>query len=263
MPELVITTSRKPNPDIASRVEHWSRTLGATAVPRRERNIQTICREEGVRGVLIVQDDRAIYYEPAGGIEYFFHPNLAAVRIRNIKHGAPDHMVEAMDLQPGDEVLDCTMGRAADAIICAHVVGEAGRVVAIEKVPVLAHLTIEGLRAGEFVSESFTAVMRRIDARCADHNDFLPQCKAVSFDVVYFDPIFDQPLKKSQSMEDLRALSDRDDVTPGAVREAIRVARRCVVVKQRRGAGLCERLGITDIRGGKRSRVEYGVIPAE
>lgn len=219
-----------------------------------------ICREEGVPGALVVSGERATYYEPARGIEYFFHPNLASTRIRNLRSGQRDHMIEAMGLGPGDAVLDCTMGRASEAIICAHVVGAGGRVVAIEKAPIIAHLTIEGLREKEFVSEEFTATMRRVDARCADHSDFLPQCETDSFDVVYFDPIFERPVEKSESMEDLRALAATGGVGLDAVSEARRVARRCVVIKERRAGGLWERLGVSRTHGGKGSRVEYGVV---
>lgn len=259
---LVITTARKVSGDIMSRARHWGRLLDARVVPREGRSIEALCREEGVEGVLTVQAERVTYYEPRRGIEYFFHPNLAAMRIRNIERGATDHMVEAMDLGPGDEVLDCTMGRAADAIIAAHAVGETGRVVAIEKEPVIAHLTIEGLRSAWFVSDRFTAVMRRVDARCADYNDFLPSCAAKSFDVVYFDPLFHRPLDKSQSMEDLRALGHREDITLQTLQEALRVARRCVVIKQRQDTPLWAALGVTEIHGGRQSRVEYGVIRA-
>lgn len=260
MPPLVITTARKVSADVMSRARHWARLLDARVVARNGRSIEAICREEGVEGVLTVQAERVTYHEPGRDIEYFFHPNLAAMRIRNIERGAGDHMVEAMALRHGDEVLDCTMGRAADAIIAAFSVGETGHVVAVEKEPVIAHLTIEGLRTAWFVSERFTALMRRVDARCADYNDFLPACDADSFDVVYFDPVFHRPVEQSQSMEDLRALAHREEITPRTLRDALRVARRCVVIKQRQGTPLWEHLGVSEVHRGRRSRVEYGVI---
>ena len=213
-------------------------------------------------GVLVVEAGRTTYYEPAAGVEYFFHPNLASMRIHNLERGSVDHMVQAMSLGPGEEVLDCTMGRAADAIIAAYVVGETGRVVAVEKKPVIAHLTIEGLQKGEFVSKRFTAVMRRVDARCADYNDFLPACADNGFDVVYFDPIFHDPVQESQSMEGLRALAHTETVTGEVLDIARRVARRCVVIKQRHKTPLWEELGITVVHRGRQSRVEYGVAQA-
>jgi 16S rRNA G966 N2-methylase RsmD len=142
----------------------------------------------------------------------------------------------------------------------AWVVGETGRVVAIEKVPVIAWLTIEGLREREFVSERFTQTMRRVDARCADYNDFLPTCADDEFDVVYFDPVFHRPVEESESMKDLRDLAHKGGLTAEAVAQALRVARRCVVIKQRQETPLWKELGVTEIHGGPQSRVEYGVL---
>jgi len=223
--------------------------------------VETICADENVRGVLVIQEDRETYYQPGDRIEYFFHPNLAKMRVRNITKGGNDHLVGAMRLGPGDEVLDCTLGFASESIICAHVVGETGRVVGLESSPVLAYLAIEGLQRREFVSPRFTALMRRIEARQADYNEYLRDCEADTFDAVYFDPIFDEPLQKSESMAPLRALADKSPVSREAIDEAARVARRCVVIKQRQGTPLWEQFGITEVHGGKNSRVEYGVIP--
>lgn len=262
MRELVITTARHVRGDAGARAGRWAALLGAPLVARQGRSVEALCRQEDARGVLVVAADRDTYYEPAAGIEYFFHPNLASMRIRNLEGGRPDHLIAAMELQPEDQVLDCTLGRASDAILCAYVVGEAGRVVGIEKVPVIAHLTIQGLREGEFVSRRFTALMRRVEAICADYREFLPRCAPRSFDVVYFDPVFHQPIEESQSMSDLRALAHPETVGPEAVAEARRVARRCVVIKQRRGTGLWETLGVTRLHRGAQSRVEYGVICA-
>lgn len=262
MPDIVITTARKANPDIWRRAREWAQTLDAPVVPRLERSLSKLCREENARGVLVVTTEGEVYHEPATGVAYHFHPNLAALRIHNITSGGGDQMIEAMRLGPGDEVLDCTLGLGAEAIVCSHVVGGAGRVVGIEKVPIIAHLTIKGLKVGEFVSERFVRAMRRVQAHCADHREYLPQCEAGSFDVVYFDPIFDEPVPKSQSMEPLRAVADPSPLSKEALEEALRVARRCVVIKQRRGTRLWQELGVCELHSGGKSRVEYGVIDA-
>lgn len=276
-PRLVITTARRPTDEMLARADRWANWLAAPIIDRRGRSVTRLCREEKAEGVLVLQADRTIYFQPSAGIEYFFHPNLASVRIHNLLRGTGDHMVDAMRLQPGDEVLDCTLGRASDALICAHVVfGQApekadetddtatqqGRVVGIEKVPLLAYLTIDGLQNTSFVSKRFTALMRRIEAYCAGYEEFLAQCSKDSFDVVYFDPIFHAPVEESQSMEDLRALAHKHPLSEEAVENALRVARRCVVIKQRRETPLWDRLGVTETHGGKQSRVEYGVLPA-
>ena len=257
---LVVTTARKLTEASVAEAARWSQLLSAPVARRGGRSIEALCRDEQVSGVLVLGGDRPVYYEPAAGLEFFFHPNMAAVRVHTIQHGQPDHMIEAMQLAPGDAVLDCTMGRGADAILCAFVVGDSGRVLAIEKVPVIAHLTMEGLHTAEYGSRRLIAAMRRVHARRADYREFLPTCETATFDVVYFDPLFHEPVEQSESMASLRALAHRESVTSADVQAATRVARRRVVVKQRRGTPLWDELGITEVKGGKQSRVEYGVL---
>lgn len=262
MPDIIITTARADHPELAQRAQQWSQWLDAPVVLRNGRNLERLCTEHKARGVVVISAPRTTYYEPDNGVEYFFHPNLASVRIHNLRVGLGDQLVQAMELGPGDEVLDCTMGRASDCILCSSVVGESGRVVGVEKVPVIAYLTVEGLQRSHFVSDRFTALMRRIDARCADYNEFLPTCADKSFDVVYFDPPFHRPITESLSMADLRALAHKEAISEEAVQEALRVARRRVVIKQRRGTALWAALGVEEIHGGRCARVEYGVLRA-
>jgi hypothetical protein len=170
-------------------------------------------------------------------------------------------MVAAMGLQEGDQVLDCTLGRGTDAIVAAAVVGEQGRVLGLEVVPVLAALTADGL-AHVRQPRRIAVSARRIEVRCADYERCLPEYADASFDVVYFDPVFERPVEASDAMIPLRRLADKRRLTPEAVAQARRVARRRVVVKHNRNASLWEELGVTQFIVGRHSRVEYGIIEA-
>lgn len=221
-----------------------------------------LCQRYHVPAVLVVGPERVTYHEPETGLEYFFHPSMAKVRLHNCRRGHEDPMLRAMDLRENDSVLDCTLGRASDAMLCAWKVGPQGRVLGLEKSRILAELTIDGLRRYEDSSPRMTELLRRVEAVCADYNDYLPTCATGSFDIVYFDPIFHDPLEGSQAMAPLRALADSSPLSPAAVTEAQRVARRRVVIKQRRGTPLWNELGVSDILGAPKARVEYGIIPA-
>lgn len=41
-------------------------------------------------------------------------------------------MIQAMDLRPGDSILDYTLGQASDAIVTSYVAGKNGRAAGIE-----------------------------------------------------------------------------------------------------------------------------------
>ncbi len=260
MSDLVVTTSHKASGQQRSQARTWAERLTAPLVPRRGRSIAEVASDERVSGVLVVSDRPPVYHEPRRGIKYFFHPNMAKVHIHNIKAGRGDPMVKAMQLSGGDTVLDCTLGRGCDAIVASWVVGEAGKVAGVEQIPILAALTAYGLANYEIQPDDVAAAMRRIEVHQADYHDVLSETPSASFDVVYFDPIFDQPLDGSPAMDLLRALADERSVDTAAVREAQRVARRAVVIKQRRGSNYWEQLPfLFEIVAGSGSRIEYGV----
>ncbi len=263
MADLVVTTSRKVDAGRWAQAQDWAVWLEAALVPRSDRSLDDLTQEYTVTGVLVVGDDRVTYYEPARNLQYFFHPGMARRRLRNIESGRGDPMITAMQLRPGDTVLDGTLGRGTDATVASHVVGPAGRVVGLEKVPLLAWLTIEGLQHYEIKDAATREAMRRVEAYCADYTEFLPTQAEGSFDVVYFDPVFDQPLEGSSGMIPLRQIASDEPVTPKAIGQARRVARRCVVIKQRVGTALWEELPFefAFVSGGK-SRIEYGAVEA-
>ncbi len=265
MPQIIVTTSRKATGELHARAERWAERLRGRYVERRGRSIETIVNDESaeagqqIDGVVVVTPERVSYHAPQTGLEFFFHPNMARTRIHNIADGRGDPMITAMDLHEGDAVLDCTLGRAGDAIVVAHIVGDSGKVVGIEVVPVVAQLTIAGLAEYMDPSKAVTAAMRRIEAHEAGYQEFLPTCADGSFDVVYFDPIFDRPLTLSDAMAPLRAVADRSPLDPRTVTEALRVARRRVVIKQRKGTPLWETLKVDEVIAGPGSRIEYGI----
>ncbi len=262
MSSLVVTSSRNPDAHWRTDAPAWAERLGTRAVPRRDRSLATLAADEQVGGVLVIaRQQQPVYYEPARGVEYSFHPSMAKTRIHNLTVGRGDPMVTAMKLGPGDDVLDCTLGRGSDAIVASWIVGEAGQVVGTERVVVLAALAAHGLATYEIRPHDVAAAMRRIEVHRADYHDVLSESADGSFDVVYFDPIFAQPLEASPAMVPLRALADDQPVDVGALEQARRVARRAVVVKQRRGSNYWQGLPFAvEIVAGGNSRIEYGVI---
>ncbi len=262
MSSLVVTTSRNPDAQARGQAQNWAQRLDCRDVPRRQRSLAALVADEQVSGVLVVAGkQQPVYYEPARSLEYFFHPNMAKVRIHNLKTDRGDPMITAMKLGRGDSVLDCTLGRGSDAIVASWVVEEPGKVVGVEQMPVLAELSAHGLATYEISPHDIAAAMRRIEVHHADYQDFLRESSHRSFDVVYFDPIFDQPIEASRAMAPLRAIANDRPVAIGALEQARRVATRAVVIKQRRGSDYWQTLPFeAEIVAGGSSRIEYGVI---
>ena len=85
--------------------------------------------------------------------------------------------------------------------------------------------------------------MRRIEVRHSHHLDYLKSLPDQSVDIVYFDPMFREPITDSASINPLRHYANGEPLDAESVREAIRVARKTVVMKEARSSGEFERLG--------------------
>lgn len=242
--------------------EWWADRLGAEIVPRGRRTLAEVAEEHSAWGVLVIEAERVRFYVPSEGLEYFYHPGVARRRIRALVGGQGDPMVAAMGLQPGDRVLDCTLGRGTDATVAAFVVGPSGRVVGVESVPILAALTEHGLANFDSGDERVNEAMRRVEVVCADNAEFLAEVAPKAFDVIYFDPVFHQPVEKSSAMVPLRALADRRPLSIEVIKLAQRKAGRAVVVKQRRGTPMWQEAQPDRVVGGRHATVEYGVFLA-
>lgn len=274
---FVVTTTIRAGYEESRRAAALSHSLGCAYVPRGRRSLNDLCRQSKVEGAVVVSRERVVL--SYAGREFFFHPGLAKLRIREIMAGKTDQMVQAMDLRAGDRVLDCTLGLAADALVAGCVVGDGGRVIGLEAVPVVAmlvrcgleqHRFAHGAQAGgraaqhsRWVHGSIVSAGRRVEVQVADHREYLSASESDSFDVVYFDPMFRVPRYASSAMEPLRLLAEKAALDPGTVAEAVRVARRRVVLKERRDSPEFKRLGFQQVAGGRHSPVAYGVIEKE
>ncbi|MBO8127625.1 MAG: class I SAM-dependent methyltransferase [Peptococcaceae bacterium] len=258
MRSFIVTTSLGKQSEAVKQARWLSTELGVSYVPRGKDSLETLQEKYGVSGIVVVTNQKVCLF--SGGKRFFFHPDLAKVRIKGLRTGKTDQMVKAMDLRPGDEVLDCTLGLASDALVASYVVGDTGRVVGLEAVKLIAVLVRDGLQKYPARPADLAAAMHRIEVVWVDYNDFLRQLDDNSFDVVYFDPMFRCPVMTSDSMVPLRALADPRPLDAGSLREAYRVARKRVVFKERRGSPEFVRLGFNDVEGGKYASVAYGVL---
>jgi hypothetical protein len=254
----VTTILRDGDGSLARRAREISGLLNVPFLARNQRGTGEIIRSGGLHGLLVVGKKRLSYVYPGG--EFFFHPGMAKLRIKEILNGKTDQMIKALDLRRGDSVLDCTLGLGSDAIV-ASFMNEGGEITGLEKSPVVSLIVGEGLSTyGEDADQELIRAMRRIRVVCADYTPFLKSRPDRSVDIIYFDPMFRVPGKKSCAIEALRPLADCTPLSPEILLEALRVARRRVVIKEARSSPEFSRLGISRISGGKHSPVAYGIL---
>jgi len=262
----LVTTGRDPLPEQQETARRLARELGARLVERGQLSLRRLAQSDASGGagarrwVLVVERHRLTLH--AGGQELFFHPGMAASRIGRLLDGRPDPMVQAMELAAGDRVLDATLGLASDALVASFAVGARGQVVGVERVAVLAVLVREGLKSYPWPRPELAEAAARIQVVPSDHRSYLAELPPASFDVVYFDAMFHQPLSGSAAMAAWRAVASHEPVHPEALALARRVARRAVVLKDRRDSPRLDQLRPPVVRASRSSRVVYGVWPA-
>ncbi len=255
--DVVVTVGHKAKPEHFKLAREMAEKLGVPFSERGNTSLAALRERYGVSCVMVVKEKLVVDTE---GGELFFHPGMAHLRLKNLRHGERDHLMDAFGLVAGMRVLDCTLGMGADAIVESFGAGETGEVIALEQSPVVAALIAHGLQTAEGEHPMTVAAMRRVRVICADYLDFLRMQPDKSFDVVYFDPMFRHPFTESAGIHPLRFLADPRPVSEEAVDEARRVARCRVVLKESSKSGEFARLGFTEFEGGKYSNVRYGVM---
>jgi len=231
---VVITTDRKPSPEMLNEAKLLSKELGAPFVKRRNRTISSIKRDFK-RGVLVVNRDLTLTLHTLGGNKLFFHPGLFKIRLLNYIRSGSEALIDAMELREGERVLDCNLGLAQDALMAAFV--SKAQVVGLEKSRVIYEIVKRGLSsytpAGKLKVADFAFSL--VKPLWADNFTYLSSLPDNSYDVVYFSPMFIKPKWKDGVMMPFREVAVKDFLSEELLLEAERVARRRVVIKINKG----------------------------
>lgn len=227
--DAIVTTAGR-----AMALEHdamaIAKTIGGTYIPRRKRSVKALLKHYG-HPVIVVGTDRLSLYRPDEEEPFYFHPNSAMFRFKRVQNGEHDPLLDACQIKKGDRVLDCTLGLGSDAILLSHAIGEKGTLTALETEPLIAFIVDRGFIAYEVQDSELEAAMGRIDVHNTPFEPFLKALPDNSYDVVYFDPMFEQTIEASDGISTLRQNAHYSLLTKEAVREATRVATKRVVLK--------------------------------
>ncbi|SDX15904.1 Putative SAM-dependent methyltransferase [Marininema mesophilum] len=252
-----VTTIRKPRGKVQESAKELAHFLSAPYLPRNNLSMAQLYKRSGFAEAVIVGPEGAKWQDTEGK-GFFFHPNMAPIRVKELTHGGNDALIEASGIKAGDRVLDCTLGLGSDAIVAAHVVGEEGNVTGLESQPVVAALVSYGLKVYQLDSPRLLEAMHRVEVCYADYRHFLREMEDDSYDVVLFDPMFRQTVIGSTSLQALKMLANPAPLDSISVAEACRVAKRRVVLKERKISGEFERLGFRVVK--EASKFDFGII---
>lgn len=255
--QLIVTTTqsaaeREPLLDL------FLQDCGFPFVPRQRKGLELLMQEHQADGVIVWERQGPVLY--IENEKFFFHPSMAKNRIAFFrKMQTTDLLVKACQLQAGDSFLDCTLGMGADSIVASYFSGT-GRICGLEHQTAVACVIRWGMRLYGCRMPWLNEAIHRIEVFNQDYKTFLREQADQSFDIVYFDPMFQKPLLKSQPISPLRKLANHDPLQPDSVQEACRVARKRVVMKELSDGEELERLGFAILPGSRHNKLAYGAI---
>lgn len=256
---MFITTAGRTDQETIESANLAARKLHIPYVSRGKRSVKQIQEAENGEDCIVFGRNRLELYRFNQEHPFFFHPNLAMVRMKRIKKGENDPYLEAGNIRAGSTVLDCTLGLGADAIVASYAVGQGGKVEALEENRWIAFLVSHGLKTWEDGEDEVIQAMRRIQIRQMNHKEWLKQVADNSYDVVYFDPMFEESILESNGIRTLTKFAAFHSITTEIINEAKRVARKRVVLKDHFRSTRFEQFGFTVLRR-KTAKFHYGFI---
>ena len=228
--KTIVSTAGRPTEKTIQLAKNAATQLELAYIPRQKRNVNQL-HEQYKSDVLVAAKNQWEYYGLNTREPYFFHPGTAMFRLKRVARGERDPFLEVCQLQPGDSFVDCTLGYGSDSLVAAFAVGETGSVTGCEANPVLAFILQEAMHNGRTEYVKFQSLMNRIHIVSSDAVSFLKQLNDQSVDVIYLDPMFETTIDESVNISPLRSVGVQDALTSEWVNEAMRVAKKRVVLK--------------------------------
>ncbi|WP_096154364.1 class I SAM-dependent methyltransferase [Bacillus sp. FJAT-45066] len=255
---MIVTTAGRTNSEMTHLAKNIANELKVKFIERHKKSIKLL-QEETKGDCIVIGKDRFEWHPIHSEEPIFFHPNSSAFRAKRITRGETEPFLQATKLTSSMTFLDCTLGLASDSIIASIITGEKGKVVGIESNFFLSFLVKTGLQQWDTDIEDFNNAMRRITVVNSDHTSFLESLPSNSFDVVYFDPMFELQIEESNGISPLKSIATYSSFHDYIFKEALRVAKERVVLKDHWKSGKFERYGFT-VEKRKTAKFHYGVL---
>ncbi|MBO6265439.1 MAG: hypothetical protein J6M57_05470 [Acidaminococcaceae bacterium] len=144
--KFAVTSNKNDNRKMIIQAKSWAEELQVPYAPRYENgSLDAMLEDFQLDALLIASKKGPQIYTKEGML--FYHPGLGKVRWQRVmQRHENDNFLTALNVRPGQRVLDCTVGLAADALLASCAVGEAGKVVGLEASLPLWFLTSRGFR---------------------------------------------------------------------------------------------------------------------
>ncbi|OEH84797.1 hypothetical protein BHU72_08155 [Desulfuribacillus stibiiarsenatis] len=258
---VMMTTASRNQQEIEPGAKKLSLEWGIPFVSRHKTSVLGLMEQYQMEDIFVLDHQLNIKWYKKGHEPIKYHPGMSIIRIKRLKIGKHDPMIDFLNIGPTSNLLDCTLGMASDAIV-SQFVATSGKVVGLESEKLLALFTKRGLQTYQSEDDDIKQAMRKIEVICSNYEDYLKDSPNDSFDVVYFDPMFRRTVDSSSSIQHMKSRCCNSPLSIESVEHAKRVARKKVILKETSRSREFSRLGFTEIYRSNAS-FSYGVIDVE
>ncbi|MDF2947053.1 MAG: ypiP [Bacillales bacterium] len=256
---MKITTAGRTNNEMIEYAKLISIELCCEYISREKRSVELLS-ESYNDDFIVVGKNRLELHLTTSRDPFFFHPNSALFRIKRIINNMNDPLIDICELKPGDTFLDCTLGIGSDAIVASFIVGSSGKVIGVESNKYIAYIVNEGLNKYVYdINKDIEDSLRRIKVINYNHLDYLKKQSSNSIDIVYFDPMFSLSIENSNGISKIKNIADYGAITEDVFNEALRVAKRRVVVKEHYQSEIFKEFNMNVVRR-KTSLFHFGYV---
>ncbi|QTA37894.1 class I SAM-dependent methyltransferase [Thermosipho ferrireducens] len=256
--KYVVTTSYRPTKECVRIAHKLANKFDAKYINRRHVN------EKLEKGLIdfyyVVEKDLTLAIKWKNG-EFFFHQGISKIRMENIKNGHKDYLIESINPSPDDVIYDATFGLGSEAILLSAFVPD-GKVIGTEGSIHIYRVVKWGLKYYKTNVEWIKDALKRIELHYGNYKTFIKNVPDKHFDIVYCDPMFENPIYESSSLNPLRTFAVYDPLNFEDIEEMIRIAKKRVVIKTLTRDALFDKIKSLFNRTylSKKSGVIYGVI---
>ena len=253
----LISTSSKTNSYLIEQAKELSQLLQIPYVPRKHQSVDELLATHHCVGALVVTKEGPSFVTKEG-MPHQFHLSMAHLRLLEIERGNIDHLLRAISYETVTSVLDCTAGLGSDSAVISYGCPQLARHTAIEGHPILGYITNYGFRHFQHKNPNVTEALRRIQLVICNYQEYLQQIEPNRYDVIYLDPMFENPVYESPQFQQWRGHLLESKVTPEIVEVALEKSKR-LVIKERKGSRLFKDIPPIEMVGGKYSSISYGI----
>ena len=255
-----LTTSARAGSGQTEEAKRIAGIYHARYIPREDYSLRELRKIHELDYLVTLDRNGHVYAEEP---YVSWHPSMAVKRLKRLEEGGADTFLTAVSLEKGDHYLDCTLGLGADAIVASWAAGETGVALGLEASPMIAMIASWGLKNEAYTYHSGRRPVGPAASRIQVLEDealhFLQTQADGSWDVVYFDPMFQSANPRSSAINSIRPLACYAPFGAEALEESLRVCAKRVVLKERWFSPLFADLGATKTVKTRNSPVAFGV----